>query len=139
LNQKIDNYSKRDLLFLSTLFHDIAKPDTIIEENEVTSCSNHEEVGSEKVRDILKRFDLSKKERAIVINIIKYHGEIHPILSSKNTDIEKQFADFKQRHHDIFIELILLGMSDTFGSQLRDNNIEEYNFRSDFYRRIIDN
>jgi len=91
------------------------------------------------VRDIFKRFDLSKKERAIVRNIIKYHGEIHPILNSKNIDIEKQFADFKQRYHDIFIELILLGMSDTFGSQLRDNNIEEYNFRSNFYRRIIDN
>ena len=140
LNQKIDNYSKRDLLFLSTLFHDIGKIYTITtEENKFTSCLKHEKVGSEKVKDILKRFDLSKKEKAIVINIIKYHGEIHPIFSSKNTNIEKQFADFKQRHHDIFIELILLGMSDTFGSQLRENNMEEYNFRSDFYKRIIEN
>ena len=91
------------------------------------------------MKDILERFDLSGKEKVIVTDIIKYHGKIHPILSSKNTNIEKQFADFKQRHHDIFIELILLGMSDTFGSQLKENNIKEYNFRRDFYRRIIDN
>ncbi|MFH1661728.1 MAG: HD domain-containing protein [Candidatus Falkowbacteria bacterium] len=139
LNQQIDNYSRKDLLFLSTLFHDIAKTDTLIEENNLTSCPDHEEIGSEKVKDILERFDLSGKEKVIVIDTIKYHGKIHPILSLKNTNIEKQFADFKQRHHDIFIELILLGMSDTFGSQLKENNIEEYNFRRDFYRRIIDN
>jgi len=139
LNQKIDKHSKRDLLFLGTLFHDIAKDDTITKKGSITSCPKHEEVGSKKVKSILERFDLSEKEKVIIINIVKYHGEIHPILSSKNTDIEKQFEDFKSKHHEIFIELILLGMSDTFGSQLKDNDIEEYNFRSDFYRRIIDN
>ena len=138
LNQSVDSYSKRDLLFLATLFHDIAKTDTIIKKNDITSCPQHEEIGSKKLRGILNRFDLSEQEKTIVINIVKYHGEIHSILSSKNNNIEKEFSNFKSKHHEIFIELILLGMSDTTGSQLRDNNIEEYNFRSNFYRRIIE-
>ncbi len=138
LDKMIDSYSRRDLLFLATLFHDIAKTDTLVEENNITSCLQHEEIGSKKVRSILDRFDLSEQEKAIVVNLVKYHGEIHPILSSKNENIEKQLADFEVKHYDIFIELILLGMSDTFGSQLKDNNIEEYNFRKDYYRSIID-
>jgi len=138
LNQTIDSYSKRDLLFLATLFHDIAKTDTFAEENNVTSCPQHEEIGSKKVRKILDRFDLSEQEKVIVVNLVKYHGEIHPILSSKNDNLKEQLADFETKHHDIFTELILLGMSDTSGSQLKENNIDEYNFRIDYYRRIIE-
>ncbi|MFC1609250.1 HD domain-containing protein, partial [Patescibacteria group bacterium] len=121
LNQKVDAHSRRDLLFLGTLFHDIAKNDTIIKEHNITLCPKHEEVGSEKVKNILDRFDLSEQEKVIVVNIVKYHGEIHSILRTQNDEIDEQFDDFNSRHHDIFIELILLGMSDTFGSQLKDN------------------
>ena len=35
------------------------------------------------------------------------------------------------------MELILLAMADTLGSQLKDNDPEEFNFRIDFYDKII--
>lgn len=139
LNQKIDNHTKKDLLFLGALFHDIGKSDSFVKFNESTSCPKHEELGSEKVRQILNRFDLSNQEKDIVIRIVKYHGEIHTILDSepKNDKLEEQYQKFKTKHYDIFMELILLGMADTLGSQLKDNNPEEFNFRIDFYKKII--
>lgn len=137
LNQKIDNYTKKDLLFLGTLFHDIAKSDSFVESDESTSCLKHEELGGEKVKSILNRFDLSDREKGIVVRIVKYHGEIHVILEPKNDKLEEQYQKFKSERHDIFMELILLAMADTLGSQLKDNNPEEFNFRIDFYKKVI--
>lgn len=137
LNQKIDNYLRRDLLFLGTLFHDIAKSDSFVESDESTSCPKHEELGGEKVKSILNRFDLSNREKDIVIRIVKYHDEIHVILEPKNDKLEEQYQKFKSECHDIFMELILLAMADTLGSQLKDNNPEEFNFRIDFYKKVI--
>ncbi|MBT6068347.1 HD domain-containing protein [Candidatus Peregrinibacteria bacterium] len=139
LGQTVEIYSRKDLLFLGALFHDIAKAETLTEEEGVTSCPEHEEMGSKKVRRILDRFDLSEEEKTIVTNIVRYHGEIHGILSPENDEIENQLTEFRSRHQEIFTELILLGMSDTFGSQLEDNHPEDYNFRRDSYERIIDN
>jgi UTP:GlnB (protein PII) uridylyltransferase len=139
LNQTVDKHTKRELLFLGTLFHDIAKSDVLVKNGDSTSCSKHEEVGSEKVKLILDRFDLSDREKAIVANIVKYHGEIHIILDLKNNKIDEQFNKFKTDRHDVFTELILLAMADTLGCQLKDNNPGEFTFRINFYKRIIDN
>ena len=108
LNQKIDNYTKKDLLFLGTLFHDIAKSDTFEKNDDSTTCKNHEGFGAEKVKSILNRFDLSNREKDIVIRIVKYHDEIHVILEPKNDKLEEQYQKFKSERHDIFMELILL-------------------------------
>ncbi len=139
LNKKVDEHTKRELLFLGTLFHDIAKSDVLVKNGNSTSCPKHEEVGSEKVKSILNRFDLSAREKAMVVNIVKYHGEIHIILNPNNDKIDEQFAKFNSERHDIFTELILLAMADTLGSQLKDNNPDEFTFRINFYKRIIDN
>jgi len=139
LNQKVDGYTRRELLFLGTLFHDIAKSDVLVKNGDSTSCPKHEEVGFEKVKSILDRFDLSDREKAIVANIVKYHGEIHIILDPNNDKINEQFNKFKSERHDIFTELILLAMADTLGSQLKDNDLDNYKFRIEFYKRIIGN
>lgn len=139
LNEKIDTHTKKELLFIGALFHDIAKSDTLIKNGDSTSCPKHEEVGSKKVQTILKRFDLSDREKAIVESIVKYHGETHVILDPKNDKIDEQYHKFKSERHGIFTELILLAMADTLGSQLKDNNPDEFKFRIDFYKCIIDN
>lgn len=139
LDQKIDNHTKRDMLFLGTLYHDIAKGDVLVEIDGVTSCPGHEELGFEKVKDILNRFDLSTQEKDIVANIVKYHGEMHAIIDPKNDKLDEQVDKFKLGHPDIYMELILLAMADTLGSQLKSNNPAEYKFRMDQYQRIIDN
>ena len=89
LNQKIGNYTRKDLLFLGTLFHDISKSDTFARMHNSTSCPKHEERGGEKVKSILNRFDLSEREKSIVSKIVRYHGEIHYILDPLNDRLEE--------------------------------------------------
>lgn len=139
LNQIVDRNTKKQLLFLGAIFHDIAKKETIVKNVNLTSCPKHEELGSVKVKNILDRIDLSETEKDIVVEIIKHHGSIHIILDPKNDKLEEQYRNFKSNNPNIFLELILLAMADTLGSQLKDNSPDEFNFRMNFYNKIIAN
>ena len=68
---------------------------------------------------------------------MKYHGEVHYILDPNNNKLKEQYEDFKSRCSEIIVELILLKMADTLGSQLKQNNPEEFDFRIDFYKKAI--
>jgi len=138
LNQKIDDHTKRELLFLGTLFHDIAKGDVLVESEGSTLCPGHEEIGFKQVKDILDRFDLSAPEKDVVANIVKYHGKLHAIIDPQNIKLDEQFNKLKLGHSNIFIELILLARADTLGAQLKYNNPAEYKFRIDHYKRVVD-
>jgi len=137
LNQKVDNYTRKDLLFLGALFHDIGKSDSFVKSGDFTSCLKHEELGSKKVKPILDRFDLSDREKNIVIKIIKYHGKLSDIARPGSDSLEEEYEKFKSEYSSIFVELILLTMADTLGSQLKNNRPEEFNFRINFYKKII--
>ena len=139
LNQKIDNYTKKDLLFLGALFHNIGKSESFVKSGNFTLCPKHKEIGSEKVKPILDRFDLSDREKSIVIKIIKYHGKLSDVARPKSDNLEKKYEKFKFEYNNILVELILLTMADTLGSQLKDNRPEEFNFRINFYKKIIEN
>ncbi len=139
LGEKIDNYTKKEILFLGSIFHDIAKKETFIKEGDATKCTGHEEKGGEKVKDIIKRFDLSEREQGLVIQTVKNHGVIHEILNNPDEDIKKQVDDFKEEHPDIFLETALLAMADLLGSQLKNNSPKEFEFRKEFLNNIISN
>jgi UTP:GlnB (protein PII) uridylyltransferase len=137
LDKRIDNYKRKELLFLAALLHDIAKKETIVKEREETYCPEHEEVGSLKVKKILERFDLSPKEKEIVIGIVKNHGILHKMLDPNDSELDGKFVEFKKNHKDIFIELVLFSMSDTLGCELKDNATENFKFRINFYQDAI--
>ena len=139
LDKKIDTHSRKELLFLATLFHDIGKKETYIREKDITECLGHEEVGATKLKAILLKFDLSEKEREFVIKLVRNHGFLHEILSYPEENLEKKTEEFKGKNPDIFLELILLSIADMCGSQLKLNNPEEFNFRMNFLNKIIDN
>ncbi len=137
LSQFAEANTKKDLIRLAILLHDIAKDDTIIQKGDRTACPKHEAVGAEKAKKILNRFTLTTAEKKLITELIRYHGEIHPILSSKNDSLEEQFEEYEIRHQDIFTALILIGAADTFASHLKENDPKEFEFRRNFYRRIL--
>ncbi len=137
LNQKITNHTRKELLFLATFLHDIAKKETLIKENRKTTCSNHEEEGAIKANKILSRFDLSEEEKNLVNQIIKYHNVIHPILKFDNDKLNEEFNKIRKNYSNIFQELFLLAIADTLGSQLGKNKPDEFNFRINFYKEIL--
>jgi len=129
LDEEIDVYSRRKLLFLATLFHDIGK--------EQDKSEGHEEKGAIMLEPILARFDLSEKEKRFVIKIVKNHGVVHHILGNPDENPEKKIEEFNKETPHIFLEMILLAIADTMGSQLKDNNPDEFKYRTDFLTGIL--
>ena len=130
---------KKQLLFLATMFHDIGKKETAVKNGNQTKFPGHEEYGSKKVKPILDRIDISDNEKNIVAEMIKYHGELHVIVTPNNKKLKEQYESFKHRHSTFFLELILLAMADDLGSQLKDNDPDEFNFSISFFNEIFDN
>ena len=138
LNQKITNYSRKELLFLATLFHDIGKKETMIKDsNDFTSCPGHAEESATKAEKFLSCFDLSEKEKDLVSQIIKYHMLLYLIVKPENNKINEQFNRSKVKHPNIFLELVLLAIADILGTQLEENNQWEFNFVINFYERFL--
>jgi len=139
LDKKINAYSRKKLLFLATLFHDIGKKETHKKENDIVKCPGHEEAGALKLETILTRFDLSETEKKFIIEIVRNHGIIHEILNYPEENPEKKIEEFKEEHPNVFLEIILLGIADMIGSQLKDNNPDEFKFRTDSLNKILNN
>lgn len=137
LDVKVDNNSKKDLLRLAILLHDISKKDTlIINDDRTTSFPKHEYKGSLEAKNILQRFDLTENEIIFIVSIIKNHGKPHEILRNRET-CEQQLNDLKIKITDIYNETMLLAMTDTMGSKLKQNNEENYNLRINKYKNIL--
>lgn len=139
LRQKITNYARQELLFLTTLLHDIGKKETLVKDNKgLTSCPNHAEQSLVKAKEILSRFDLSEEEKDLVCQTIKYHMLLYLVVKPDNNKINDQFLEVKREHPDIFLELVLLAMTDILGTQLKENKPEEFDFVINFYKEFLD-
>lgn len=137
LNQKVDKNSKRFLLRIATLFHDIGKKETIARDGTMTNFSNHEEIGAKKAKEILKRFDLSDEEINFISDIIKSHNEIHLLLGLDGRDFQKTLSLIKNKFKNIYPELVLLTFADTLTSYLRKTQPKNYRRRIDFLKREL--
>jgi len=139
LNKKIDGSARKNLLKVATLFHDIAKKETIVDNNSLTHCPDHEAKGAIKTKTILKRFKLSNKELEFISSIVKNHSIIDKILSVNNQNFQKEFVSFKKDFHNIYPELILLSFADTAGSYSAKTRPAEFKYRISFYKKEIKN
>jgi hypothetical protein len=139
LNKKIGTITRKKLLQVAALFHDIAKKETIASNNNSAYCPNHEARGSIKTKKILKRFKLSDKELTFILSIIKHYGLVHK-MSTDNRNFQRKFTSFKKKFfHSIYPELILLTFADTMGSDLAKTRPTEFKFRISFYKKEISN
>lgn len=138
LQKKLNKNTRKQLLFLSALFHDIAKKETLAKDGETTKCLGHEERGAEKVKPILDRIDISPREKEIIVRLIKHHGEPHQIANPENETRKKDLQNLKSDFSDIFLELFLLAKADVPGGQLKENKLEEFDSRIKFLEKSID-
>ena len=133
LGKKLNKYSRKELLFLSALLHDISKTETLVKKRNITYFPGHEFKGAVKAGKILKRFDLTPKEQKFVIRLVKYHGLGHQMPKMGQSAYEK----FRNSRKDIFLELVLLVMADMLGSHLKTNRPKDFGVRLKFYKRIL--
>jgi UTP:GlnB (protein PII) uridylyltransferase len=137
LNKKIDYCTRKEILFLAAIFHDIAKKEMIVKKGSKTSTPGHEKEGAKKVRKILSRFDLSRKEKNFVAEIIKNHDTVHLFLKSDIKNRDKSLGKFKN-NSNVFWEIMLLGMADTLGCQPKGEAVtSEVRARIKFYKKLL--
>ncbi len=140
LNKIIDKNSRKNLLYVATLLHDIGKKEAITDlGGGVRGCPGHEKKGAQKTKKILKRFNLSQKELKIITDIVKNHGVTHDMIGLENKDFQKEYKNFKKKFSNIYLELILLAFADTIGSYLKKTKPIEFRHRINFYKKELKN
>ncbi len=138
LDQKITNHTRKELLFLATLLHDIGKKETLVKDDKgLTSCLGHAEQSLVKAEEILPRFDLSEDERDLIGRMIESHMLLYLIIKPDNNKLNDQFLEVRREHPNIFLELVLLAMTDILGTQLKENKPKEFDFVINFYKKFL--
>ena len=137
LAQRVGGHTRRELLFLATLFHDIGKKETRISEGDLSRFPGHEKAGALKVRSILQRLGLAAVEQDFVCEIIRRHDEIHQLLADpQDSQLPAKLEAFSK--NGLFLELVLLAMADTFGCQLDRKDPENFRFRIATYWKVLE-
>lgn len=101
----------RAILLMGALFHDIAKPETIVlDEEGRTHFYGHEKVGSKIVEDITKRLRFSTKEAEVLKRIVRHHMDPHHLAGVELT--RRAIFRYLKRTGDLAFPLLLLAYSD---------------------------
>lgn len=137
LNERVDNYSRKDLLFLATVLHDFGKKETIVKNGKVSSFPKHESISVVKARKVLKNVALSKREKDIICGTINRHSDLHTIMDEDNKDLKKQFDKLMKSSKDFATELVVMVMMDTVASYLKKTMPKKYDFRINFYKKSL--
>ena len=126
-----ESYTKRQLLYLSTVFHDIGKPETLVVEDDKRYCPGHEQIGAEKLKVILERFDILRKEKERILQIVGLHGDFCVTNHEKTTT--EDYARLKRKYPEIFLDLIVFELADTKGLHVSEEGRAKQNFMIEFY------
>lgn len=136
----IGRKSRKEILLVACLLHDIAKIDTLIKRPDGTTyCPGHELVAAERVGRFSLRFDLNKKDEEYLKRIVRYHGFISEIIELINAkgNREKYLKIFQETVGDIAIEVTLLLHADFLGSDLEKGDKKAYDDRIDVLSWIL--
>jgi len=137
LNEKVEKHTRRELLMVVGMLHDIGKKETIKEVGDEIRCPGHEDRGALKAQVLLPKFDLTEAEQAIVVELIKHHGHVHDIITPGNTERDVQLGALKKAAPHLFWMLLVFCQADTMGSQLQKTIPIEYHKRIDFYKKAV--
>lgn len=104
--------SRRFMLKLGALFHDIAKPQTkAVDENDRTRFIGHPQQGADITRVILNRLRFSNREIKVIEHLVKYH--LRPVqMSNMRMPTNKAIYRFFRDTGDDGIDILFLALAD---------------------------
>lgn len=141
LDKKAGKFTRRELLIVAALLHDIAKTDVLIEDSSgKTKSPGHEIISSVMIGKFASRFGLDGKGKEYVERMVHYHGFTNDILSIalyKNNEA-KYLRLFKEAVGDIHLELLLLMYADILGSDLKKSDPEEFGVRLNLIKSFLE-
>jgi hypothetical protein len=134
LAQKIETHTRKDLLRLLVLVHDLAKPETTVTNPDgTTGCPGHELLSVARVQEFQDRFELGQSEVTWVQQLVRLHGEPHQLLTlglAKPAEQVKIMNTFIAVVGDGALELILMVHADLLGGDLATLNPQEFEART---------
>jgi len=141
LLNRIDKNTRKQILILACIFHDLGKKETLIKNQGQTACPNHERISAQKFMRLSNKIELSNRERNRVSKIIRLHSKHHIILgdaiNSQNPKLIERFLNRKNKFEGMDLEVVLLSTADTGVSYLKKTSPKEYRFRMNYYKRIL--
>ena len=137
LDSKIDSRSRKELLLFASLFHDIAKKETIERQGNKSTFPGHEEASAEKTQKILQKFTLSDREKDFVVRVIKYHGFLYDLPEESGSDTARKVDKFRKEQSDVYIAVVLHTKADLLANQLKSNDPGAFKLRLDFLNGLV--
>jgi|GEM_PF-1588187 len=134
LNQKIGSNSKKDLLRLLVLVHDLAKNLALVTDpTGKTSCPGHEILAAARVGEFKDRFGLVQTEIDYVAQLVRLHGLPHEVLTLGLTLTTQQqsiiIQQFDRGTGSLGIELMIMVYADILGGDFARSRPSEYSAR----------
>ncbi len=103
--------SRRSVMKLAALLHDIGKPDTRKRENGRTSFHGHEHVGRNIVKHIAKMLKLSVRERHALEDMVRWHLRPGYLSNFKRPSLKAIYRYFRDTKEEA-ISILLLSLAD---------------------------
>lgn len=140
LGKKVGKFTRKELLIVATLLHDIAKNKAVITDpSGNTKSPGHEIIGSIIVEAFSSRFILDKRGEVFVKRIVQYHGFVNDILTLILDKKQKNFFRiFKEAVGDISLELLLFMYADILGSNLKKLSPKEFAVRLNLITNLLE-
>ncbi len=125
LAQYIDTHTRKQLLMMATLLHDIGKSISLQRNTQGNTTSpSHGILGSWVAKPFLERFELSAKEKVYILDLIADHLVASDLieLSINNNTGSQWVVDLLQNNRPQFaIEILVLGYADWIGCDIRNS------------------
>ncbi|MGL5506923.1 MAG: HD domain-containing protein [Paraclostridium sp.] len=140
LNEKVDDgLTKKDLLKLGILLHDMGKPEAkTIDNTERVRFRKHEIIGANKIFSIGNDLGLSYRSKLIIYKYIRYHMELLQMYKTGDMSKNKLFNLF-DKLDDETIEVFLLGYADIVSTRKLLNPNEDMKIIETYMNYAITN
>jgi poly(A) polymerase len=106
-----ENVTREALLKFVALFHDNAKPETATFENGKMHFFEHEEIGANKLKEIMLSLKFGKKDIETATFLVKHHMRLST-LTRNNLVTKKAAMKFFRDIGEASLDLIVLSMAD---------------------------
>ena len=133
-----DGHTRRTILKLGALLHDISKPQTkMMDSTGRTRFFGHHTLGSSMSEDILTRLRLSGRGRGMVCGMVENH--LRPMQMSHGTDMPTPRAIYRYFRDvgDVAIDTLYLNLADHLAARGPELNLDGWEQHVKIIRHIL--
>lgn len=130
------NRSRRALVKLASLLHDVGKPETRRREGDRIRFHGHEHAGREISRSVAKQLKLSTRERYALCDMVQMHlrpGYLSNVKKPSEKSIFRYFRDAK----DEAVSIVVLAMADQRATRGSMSTLEDAEHHDDICRMLL--